>query len=198
MFYYLSFLKAPPRESQLSQPISITCQITNDLRTEFYPHELDVYYAWILEENHSDIDITQFRYNTSSSFTKLTTWRTSNAYKETRISPPKTAKNGQRWRLILSSCHNDSPGPTSVLESKAVINISQKAFGNSPFPVISMPILFSSRLSQSGASSHAKQEEIERAFLFHLSEASTDDKTEAYFIIREKLSFDLDKVNQLI
>ena len=47
MFYYLSFLRAPPVRANEGQSIVFAPQITNDLRTELCQEELEIYYAWL-------------------------------------------------------------------------------------------------------------------------------------------------------
>ncbi|TFY81984.1 hypothetical protein EWM64_g2029 [Hericium alpestre] len=48
MYYYISFLRPPPLQSPLTAPITITPQVSNDLRTEPYPDPIDIFYAWTL------------------------------------------------------------------------------------------------------------------------------------------------------
>lgn len=156
----------------------------------------------------------------SFDFVKLTTWRPSSAYKEVPVPPPKMAKNGERWRLALSgSSSSSSSGSTLArLTISLDLNTSQKYIGQvqrssgsipspEPFAVLSMPISFRSNSKHNASSSHGhgKQEEIERLFSFKLyadhedpgGESSLDEiDSELFFVIREKLSFDLDKVCQ--
>ncbi|TDL23856.1 hypothetical protein BD410DRAFT_746742 [Rickenella mellea] len=186
MFYYLSFLKPPPREASLTQPIPITVQIANDLRTELCPREIDVHYCWInssttdslertiLANENQDASGQRLGNLASLPLIKLTTWREANAYKEVRVPPPRDVRNGQLWRLLLCT------KPDGI----AVIDLSIKEFGKLPFPVLSMPMSFSSRATV--AKQAAKQEQIERLFNIHHDSS-------VLVNIREQLSFDLDK-----
>lgn len=61
--------------------------------------------------------------------------------------------------------------------------------GKEPFPVTSMPILFSSRSWKAGT---GKQEQIERVYRF--STHTDGDPVEISMTVTEQTSFDLDKV----
>jgi hypothetical protein len=37
MFFYVSFLRPPPRICPISKPVTFTPQVANDLRTEYIP-----------------------------------------------------------------------------------------------------------------------------------------------------------------
>lgn len=190
MFYYLSFLRPPPVVAHLSQPIPITPQIANDLRTELCQHELDIYYRWlpVRPDNFKPPGATPAVAHASAvqatALVKLTTWREANAYKEVHVAPPQMVKEGQRWRLVLCT--------TARPDASTAIDLAQEPFGGRPFPVISMPILFSSRGGSGKNSSAVKQEQIERLFRFPLGLSS------ALLSVQEQLSFDLDKVCALV
>ena len=48
MFYYISFLRPPPVQAGPYGTVSITPQISNDLRTDALDTPQDLYYAWAL------------------------------------------------------------------------------------------------------------------------------------------------------
>lgn len=178
MFYYLSFLRPPPRTVEIGTPISITPQIGNDLRTELFEHPQDIFFSWSLESpiktlnaDNSPVTLTLLTPR------KLTRWRHLNAYKQISIPSPPNIRNGQKYRLILTASEGGS----------AVINLVGNPCGVSPFPVISMPITFTSP-SQHALTS-GKQEQVERIYVI-----STPIGNEIPLIVRERTSFDLDKV----
>ncbi|KAH7922602.1 hypothetical protein BV22DRAFT_1037321 [Leucogyrophana mollusca] len=168
MFYYISFLRPPPEQAPVAgEPIIITPQIANDLRTEFFNGEQDIFYSWFLLSPKPTVPIlTPPR--------KLTTWRSSNAYKEIAMPRPPNVRSGQSWRLILSA-------GDSILDQ--FIPIEKEGLGGIPFSVMSLPILFGQR-----GVNGAKQEEIERSFTI-----SIPPENHRFFNIRERTSFDLDK-----
>ena len=108
---------------------------------------------------------------------KLTTWRDANAYREVSVPPPHGAKEGQTYRLILTAHGQGYP---------YIVNLISRAVGDRPFPVLSMPITFSSRKLFAAAS---KQERVERVYRL-----CTDSGQQAFMTIKEQTSFDLDKV----
>ena len=112
--------------------------------------------------------------------TKLTTWRVGNAYKEVTIQPPQGVKDGQMFRLVLTTHAQGFPH---------IVNLSGKAVGQRPFPVVSMPIIFKAR---NGPAGMGKQEQVER--IYRISTSSED---QVFLAIQEKTSFDLDKVHLL-
>lgn len=68
------------------------------------------------------------------------------------------------------------------------IDLSSQELGQTPLPVVSMPILFDSRHGKSG-----KQEQIER--VYSLPGGSPEELPS--FTITEQTSFDLDKVRSI-
>jgi hypothetical protein len=195
MFYYLSFLRPPPTQAQPSGTISITPQIANDLRTEHYDNEQDIFYSW-----HQ---ITTSPHQTSAQTvpTKLTTWRRATAYKEIPVPIPSGVRDGQLWRLVLS-CNGRSA--TDLGRSGYAVELGSDRLGREPFPVLSMPIKFSSRMPKGAI---AKQEKIERVYTFLLPtvpvrEGDSDvlvdnarsNPSRAIIKVTEQTSFDLDKV----
>ncbi|KAI0825552.1 putative methyltransferase-domain-containing protein [Irpex lacteus] len=171
MYYYLSFLRPPPSQVSLGSSLTITPQIANDLRTERYHDSHDIYYSWAPESTPNLASSTQPRQITRP--VKLTTWRENNAYRELAIPPPQGVKEGQKYRLVLLAQTQGMPH---------VINFA--AEGSTPLPVMSMPILFSSR-SRTAVS---KQEQVERIYRLPTSPQSA-----AFLSIIEQTSFDLDK-----
>ncbi|KAJ3526936.1 hypothetical protein NM688_g8195 [Phlebia brevispora] len=173
MFYYLSFLRPPPIQAHLGSSISITPQIANDLRTELYSEVQDVYYAWCHSTSCAMVPSSPMQITKPM---KLTTWRTGNAYREVSIPPPQGVRNGQMYRLVLTTHAQGFPH---------IVNLGGQAIGERPFPVISMPVLFSSR---SKPTKTGKQEQVERIYRI-----STSPNEQAFLSIKEKTSFDLDK-----
>lgn len=183
MFFYLSFLRPPPLQAPPHGPISITPQISNDLRTEPFEKSQDLYFSWSLQTDqpHTTESITKLL--------KLTTWRPSTAYKEIPVPLPPGIRQGQSWRLILTGA------PQSHGRSRPDgIDLGSEEIGKSlPFPVISMPVLFNAR----GTKNVSKQEKIERMYLLPLNTGGEDTTIESIASLRftEQTSFDLDKVS---
>jgi hypothetical protein len=165
MFVYISFLRPPPLQAATSGTILITPQISNDLRTEPFDASQDLYYSWATLENEN---LTKPK--------KLTTWRQSNAYKEIPVPLPPGLRDGQSWRLILSG--------NAHVDHFSTIDLYDQSLGTVPFPVMSMPILFRSKIARR----EGKQEKIERIYRLH------GDETGPLVRILEQTSFDLDKV----
>ena len=178
MYYYISFLRPPPFQVTLGSPLTITPQIANDLRTESYPEEHDIYYSWSLEgQSTSSSSATEPR--RISRPVKLTTWRESNAYRELTVHAPQGVKEGQSYRLVLLAQPQGMPH---------VINFALDDPAP-PYPVMSMPILFSSRSRPTGS----KQEQIERIYRL-----PTGPQSQVFMNIIEQTSFDLDKVSRIL
>jgi len=201
MFLYLSFLRPPPIQATLHGSISITPQLSNDLRTESFEGTQDLYYTWALV-NDDDLLIGSRPLST----TKLTTWRPSTAYKEIPVPVPPNVREGQKWRLVLT-CQTNGHGHIG----SEYIDLRQSDVGSKPFSVTSMPVSFSAKVC--GAGKSKKQERIERIYLLplstrgllgpHLEEEEDpeskiperrDDRRLAYVKCTEKTSYDLDKV----
>ncbi len=189
MFYYLSFLRPPPSHwsTEPGRSISITPQITNDLRTEFYHEDIDIYHAWVKCDPKGGIGAL-------SQPAKLTTWREANVYKEVSVHPPKDVQHGQSWQLMLcSKTLGSNSFPLTVDFSE-----SASGFGISPLPVLSLPISFSSQ--GVGKRGDDKQRNIERILKFPgiVSAGSRSEPKENVKLgplkILEHLAFDLDKV----
>lgn len=167
MFFYLSFLRPPPHQSPLSGPITITPQIANDLRTEIYEENVDIWYFWSSSSG-------------STKPAKLTTWRgQASAYKEISVPLPPNIHHGASWSLTLQ-CPSLHP---------FIDLASGPNFGLLPFPVTSLPVLFSKNKSGPG-----KQEKIERSYRISCGDP---DGAESFMKITEQTSFDLDKIENL-
>ncbi|KAJ7180629.1 putative methyltransferase-domain-containing protein [Mycena filopes] len=140
MFFYLSFLRAPP--TSCSNRLSITPQIANDLRTELSENVQDIYYSWLSPATGQETQPM-----------KLTTWRgQSSAYKEIPVPLPRFSVNGT-WRLVLRS------SPTL-----GGVHLDADAKGTLPLPVMSMPILLGR--PQNGKVKAKLQDQIERSYSF--------------------------------
>ncbi|KAH9893559.1 putative methyltransferase-domain-containing protein [Cubamyces lactineus] len=168
MFFYISFLRPPATQSYPSGSISITPQVANDLRTELFDGAQEIYYSWSpvnpnRAEPYPAITVPQ----------KLTVWRQSSAYKEIPVPLPQGLREGQSYRLVLTAHGQGRPH---------IINLAASDLGIRPFPVLSMPILFSSR-GRAG-----KQEQIERLYRIPLQAGAN-----GFLTVREQTSFDLDK-----
>ncbi|KAI0653003.1 hypothetical protein C8Q70DRAFT_1039423 [Cubamyces menziesii] len=168
MFFYISFLRPPATQSYPSGTISITPQVANDLRTEPFDGAQEIYYSWSpVNPNSAE------PYPAISAPQKLTVWRQSSAYKEIPVPLPQGLREGQSYRLVLTAHGQGRPH---------IINLAASDLGTRPFPVLSMPVLFSSR-GRAG-----KQEQIERVYRIPLQAG-----TNGFLTVREQTSFDLDK-----
>ncbi|KIJ20655.1 hypothetical protein PAXINDRAFT_174160 [Paxillus involutus ATCC 200175] len=170
MFYYISFLRPPPLQASItpSEPILITPQICNDLRTEYFQESVDIYYSWSLDSPKPNSPVI-------TKPVKLTSWRSNNAYKEISVPRPQNLRDGQSWRLVLSC---------GMTRKDQVVALDEQNLGNAPFAVVSMPVMFTTR-PQKGS----KQEQIGRSYFLR---ASLQDSP-VMFDIMEQTSFDLDK-----
>ncbi|KAI9067953.1 hypothetical protein FKP32DRAFT_1643182 [Trametes sanguinea] len=172
MFFYISFLRPPATQSYPSGSISITPQVANDLRTEPFDGAQEIYYSW------SPVNPARAEpYPSITTPQKLTVWRQSSAYKEIPVPLPQGLRDGQSYRLVLTAHGQGKPH---------IINLAAHDLGARPFPVLSMPVLFSSR----GRAAHAgeKQEQIERVYRVPLQAGEN-----GFLTVREQTSYDLDK-----
>ncbi|KAJ7434214.1 hypothetical protein B0H11DRAFT_736971 [Mycena galericulata] len=137
MFFYISFLRPPP--TTCSNAISITPQIANDLRTELFEGEQDIYYKWQSVETDEETKAV-----------KLTTWRgEASAYKEIPVPLPRSSRTQGAWRMVLES----TPSSSGVrLDAESAL----------PFGVMSMPILLGR--AQSNKAKAKLQNQIERVY----------------------------------
>ena len=177
MFFYLTFLRPPPREAPPRGTITITPQIANDLRTELFPNELDVYYTWLPALGHSP---------SVPALTpkKLTTWRTKNVYKEVTVPLPEHTEVDQCWQLALTT---QRPG-SGDSQQPCNINLDGEDVGSSPFVVMSMPI----KIVGHHTVSPRRQNQIQREFRFLTGQEPS--LVTNILTIKEELSYDLDKV----
>lgn len=175
MFYYLSFLRPPPQRAIPSGPVTVTPQLANDLRTELLDQPHDIYYSWSLVTTESSSS-GHLGFPAITKPRKLTTWRRDSAYKEILVPSPLGVRDGQSYSLVLTTHDQGHPH---------VINLAGPSCGVRPFPVISQPILFSSR----GRQDAGKQERIQRVYRIPTTPAS-----QVFLRVTEQTSFDLDKV----
>lgn len=176
MFFYLSFLRPPPLQAPTYGTVPITPQIANDLRTEPFDGAQDVFYSWSLANPQAPS-----KQETITKPLKLTTWRQSSAYKEIPVPIPPSAREGQLWRLILST-HGQGACHT--------VDLGNQGIGKAALPVMSVPILFGARSSRWAG----KQEQIERVYRFPVAAGSEGEMTQVSLKVTEQTSFDLDKV----
>jgi protein N-lysine methyltransferase METTL21D len=174
MFYYISFLKPPLYQVPPGVPVSLTPQVANDLRTELFAGMQDIYYIWLQLGPAGRASLHPIAIPRP---VKLTTWREGSAYKEVSVPPPVSAREGQQYRLILTTHAQGCP---------YIVNLASTTTGDRPFPVLSMPITFSSGRPAKGPT---KQERVER--IYRLCTGSGD---QAFMSVKEQTSFDLDKV----
>lgn len=206
MFFYFSFLRTPPQSSLQSSSVVFTPQVTNDLRTEPFPTNMDIYYWWI---SYAAPEL-QNNVTRLSEPAKLTTWRQENAYKPLQIPPPPSknligaaaAGPGIDCSLVLA--------PTPIVAS-SVIDLRDPEIGRVPLPVCSLPIQISisqqqqqqQRRRDGGAAvasntKSSKQEAIIRTFRIFDDGLRVGDVQTPLIHIKETVSFDLDKVTKIL
>lgn len=100
-------------------------------------------------------------------------------YKEIPVPPPRNVRDGEYWRLVLSS---------GTSRKDQILSLNDENLGRQPFPVVSDPIFFSARSSKA-----VKQERIQRSYAL----TATDRDHPVIFHIIEQTSFDLDKASQI-
>jgi protein N-lysine methyltransferase METTL21D len=176
MFYYLSFLRPPPLSGLPGTAVALTPQVSNDLRTEYFPSAVDIFYHWTDETGSVVL--------TKSS--KLTTWRIENAYKTVSAVPPPIPRGVRETRCVLVL--------TLVAASSdaSTIDLCELTIGNAPLPVFSLPITFYAGNNPVKSPVATKQEAVERVFRI------SNDLERPLLRIREMTSFDLDKVRNHI
>lgn len=168
MFFYVFFLRPPPTLVSPASAVTFTPQVANDLRTEDFTGEEEIYYSWsLVSPSQSE------PYPAITPSQKLTTWRSSN-FKEFSVSLPPRARDGQSYRLVLTTRQH---GRSHIL------NLASREIGEKPFPVMSMPILVSSRAHPGNLE---KQQQIERVYRVPLQP-----ERDGFLKIREQTSFDL-------
>ncbi|KAG5643258.1 hypothetical protein DXG03_001268 [Asterophora parasitica] len=178
MFFYVSFLRPPPLQSVTFGSLLITPQIANDLRTELFDGTADIFYSW---QQSGGFARNSTHREVATKPIKLTTWREATAYKEIPVPLPPGAKDGQEWRLLLST--RMAPN----VDAFSSIDLCTLDVGAAPFPVVSMPIQFGPRASRKGP----KQEQVER--VYRLRPKVGEDIAGVALRITEQTSFDLDK-----
>lgn len=192
MFFYISFLRPPPTQSPPTNQIHILPQISNDLRTEPYQFASDIYYSWVgpLRDPISPEKTIPTTTAAVKKATKLTTYRPSSAFKEVPVPPPIGVREGQRWQLVLACSPDAAVNPS--------IDLCDGGIGSGvPFPLISVPVLFSSK-GQGGKGVLRKQERIQRVYRLSNGGGGGGGEIEGAnpreLRITEQTSFDLDKV----
>lgn len=134
-----------------------------------------MFYAW------SPTSLTAGKHNAFPAITKpqkLTTWREDSTYKEIPVPFPPAIRDGETCRLVLTAHAQGNPH---------IINLVSPSLGDRPFPVMSMPILFSARNAK-GKAALGKQEQVERVY-----RVPVDVDQQVFITVREQTSFDLDK-----
>lgn len=174
MFFFISFLRPPPYQVSPGQSISITPQIANDLRTELFSQSQDIYYSW---QPVPTASAPPGHPLAASRPAKLTTWREGTAYREVSVPPPTGGRESTKYCLVLTTHNQGYP---------YIVNFASAATGERPLPVLSMPILFSSRWDTSDRS---KQEQVQRIY-----RVLTPSQEQIFLTVKEQTSFDLDKV----
>ena len=168
---------------------------------------IDIYYAWIkcLHNPHSgsgsSSDIASSPEGASRRVIgpmtrpqKLCTW-TGNAYKEVQVFPPKEAHPNEYWQLLLcSSSTSLSSTPRKPPRAQNPIlsvdlSLPLHDFGvETVFPIVSSPILFSTRKDQKNEKKQVRNERI-----LKLPPLWSNGPVGPLRLM-EHLSFDLDKV----
>ncbi|PPQ63386.1 hypothetical protein CVT24_005651 [Panaeolus cyanescens] len=166
--------------------ISITPQISNDLRTETFDGSQELFYSWtVYPAPNAHPTATP----TTTKPVKLTTYRSATAYKEIPVQIPAGIRDGQRARLTLMG-NAQAAGRTRP----DCIDLSEEDIGKVPFPVSSTHIVFGGK----GAKGAPKQERIERTYLIPWTLPGNDAASESKRVLAplklvESTSFDLDK-----
>ncbi|THH00466.1 hypothetical protein EW145_g7074 [Phellinidium pouzarii] len=210
MFYYLHLTRPPPEQAHPTQPLPITPNIANDLRTEFpaaIEGGIDIYYAWVksaavTESQNSDSSGPKASSGSSTVSRalgpmthplKLITWM-GNSYKEVLVFPPKDVHEGQSWQILLCTkpAHLGKFTTSIDLASSSEAEDGAASFGAHVLPILSAPILFSSRrkLTAGKTLTDKKQVQNERILKFPPLWGTAVGPLR----ITEHLSYDLDKV----
>ena len=171
MFFYAFFLRPPPTHAAPGSLVSFTPKLANDLRTEDFTGDEELFYSWSLASPSAAA--SPFPELTPPQ--KLTVWRPG-AFKECAVPLPPRAREGEAYRLVLT---------TRAHARAHVANLAAPDVGARPFPVMSVPITVTSR----ARGAVEKQQEIERVYRVPLLPGR-----DGFLKIREQTSFDLDKV----
>ena len=201
MYWYLSFLRAPPNSISISaDSLQITLQIANDLRTEYVPPSTKLSQAGLTLPHRLQYDPTDIAYtwqrvehgvrsgsSEHGGIEYLTTWEPpQSTYKPIAISLPPGARAGESYRLALFALSNAGPSNPLIQYARPEPSV---------VPVWSDPILLHPRESQAGSikgkttvaakgKNEGKQSRILRSW----------DVLGGQIHIIEQTSFDLDKV----
>ncbi|KAG9010006.1 hypothetical protein FRB94_011142 [Tulasnella sp. JGI-2019a] len=198
MFFYLSFLRPPPRSASVTaKGLLITPQIANDLRTETFEDEVDVWFRWQSSDGRN------------SPHKKLTTWKGSQSlYKSIDVPLPSPLRVGDSWRLALwvsnepeISSLNRDPLTIELLPSNSTQgepgSLTAAEFGREVLPVISNPILIEGPRKNSKDGGRKSERVLRKYGLPPLAggvvnDDSTEQRMRSVSLI-EQTSFDLDK-----
>ena len=180
MFYYIFFLRPPPTHAAPGSLITFTPKVANDLRTEDFPSAEELFYSWAPADARQGTQATE-SYPQISAPQKLTVWRPGN-FKEVSVPLPPRAREGQAFRLVLTTRAHARAHIANLAASPATAKGCDKV-GARPFPVMSMPIVISARARAE------KQQEIERVYRIPLLPGR-----DGFLKVKEQTSFDLDKV----
>ena len=209
MFFYLHFTRPPPEQIHVAQPFLIAPSIANDLRTETLEETTDIYHAWV-RCNPSDAlpsgssaggdadDVKRARsLGPMTQPQKLTTW-VGNAYKEVQVFPPREARPGERWQLLLCTKPNSRFVTSVDLSLPHTPDIgSQNAedgFGKEVLPILSSPVLFTARPPPS---TQKDRKQVRNERILKLPSPLWGTSTGPLRMV-EHLSFDLDKVRVVL
>ena len=205
MFYYLHLTRPPPEQADPFQPLLITPNIANDLRTEYPlpgPTGIDIFYAWVkCIDNTTDNKANRRVLGPMTAPTKLMTWL-GNTYKEIQVFPPKEATKatpagtGGRWQLLL--CTRAAELGTYV--PSIDLGSSTEMFETYVLPILSSPVLFvsGSRSAISrGHTSGGQRKQVLNERVFKFPSLLWDCTSVGPLRVTEHLSYDLDKVSIL-
>lgn len=207
MFWWLSFLRPPPVAVAVdvgvgsNSAVEFIPQITDDLRSEPYPHPIDVYFTWTTPE---------FRHFTEPK--KLTTYRPENAHKLVAAPVPVLHQTENTpWIIGLftladggdndDECYRDDgiPHPSAMY-----IRLADSRSLTRILPVFSSPITFTTKSrNNKSIAKPQKQDEIQRIYTVpildlipdeaRIGTVGKDNENQRSLIIFEKTSPDLDK-----
>ncbi|RXW20725.1 hypothetical protein EST38_g5126 [Candolleomyces aberdarensis] len=143
--------------------------VANDLRTESCYVDQDIFYDWVLVDNKLPPKRSPRTHITKKAATKLMTWKSTNPYKEIPVPLPYGAREGQRWRLVLSAAPGSATSgvPASARIPSSWVYLDEETIGKwKPLPVSSMPVTFTANAKS--AKGAPKQEQIERTYEFRI------------------------------
>lgn len=195
MFFYLSFLRPPPRSCSLgSEGVTITPQIANDLRTELLDdRSTDIYYVWQL------LSPKPIRPTASQ---LLTTYAPpADTYKSCTIPLPKAAKVGQHWRLGLFTQPAETPDGKLPLVDGQIVGVWSESIEVTAPNAEAGPSKTKAKVPSKAKPVADKQTRITRAWSLPATskrdaEGKAKNDTKQLRVV-EQTSYDLDKVRRL-